>query len=97
MLPQPALASTMKGDVMFTARIVADARVHDPFVFDSSHSSLEQATLDSARQAIYVPRLQDGDTVESRMSNTVTFEINHDRLSPVRIEAQRTCLQRQST
>lgn len=74
--PQRALGSLTSGDVTFAARVGVDGRVHDPYVLESSHEMFEQAALDSARQFIYVPRLEGGVIVESPFTNKITFEIN---------------------
>ena len=74
--PQRALGSLTSGDVTFAGRVGVDGRVHDPYVLESSHEMFEQAALDSARQFIYVPRLEAGVVVESPFTNKITFEIN---------------------
>ena len=74
--PQRALGSLTSGEVTFAGRVGVDGRVHDPNVLESSHQMFEQAALDSARQFIYVPRLEAGVIVESPFTNKITFAIN---------------------
>jgi TonB family protein len=70
-----------RGDVVLTMRITPRGTVLDPVVESASDPLFGEAALDAVRQCRFLPRVQNGQAVEARISMPFTFELPKEALA----------------